>query len=275
MILFILLGIAANWLDISDATVFFIYLLSIVLLTNYYRVKRVTYIDGGKAGWLSALVAGLGQVYSKQTVFGIIYTVLHLIILGLGRTEMMEGTHVLIGWLLLMIVSIIHANLVAGGLNERLAKEALQKLAVAKYRRLVPSIELGAVFAPDTNILMHEQLALIAAYYDSNAKLYISKQVIKELDGLKNNSDASVRKRAQYAFDVLELYQEANRIVFIEVPHYNYLKKHKLTGGPDEKIIASCLQQLHEKQVPIVFLSNDKGARLLARNSGVPIQTMS
>jgi len=42
---------------------------------------------------------------------------------------------------------------------------------------------------------MHEQLTLVAAYRDSKMPLYISKQVMKELDGLKNNQNPSVRKK--------------------------------------------------------------------------------
>jgi len=184
--------------------------------------------------------------------------------------EWITGEEFLISLAVLTVLSVIHTNFSAGRVNDRRLKELMQKVAAAQYKRLKPVIDVGAIFSPDTNILMHDQLTLVAAFRDSDVKLYVSKQVLKELDGLKNNDNPSVRRKAQLGFDLLELYQQEGRVKFLEIPSHSYLKKNNLTGGPDEKIIASCLQQ-KEQQVPIVFLSNDKGARLLARDAGIPL----
>ncbi|SES90269.1 PIN domain-containing protein [Oceanobacillus limi] len=270
MLLALVIGWVNNWLDIVDKgepVLLVIYILSVLLFVNYYRVKQFTSIDNGKAGWLSAFVVGLGHVYSQKKTLGYILVILHFVVYFSAIN--MEDRTLIYVWIGLTVLSVMHANMTASKMNDKLAKQSLQKLAVMKYRNLKASIKPGTVIAPDTNILMHEQLTLVAAFRDSDLKLYISKQVMKELDGLKNNDSPGTRKSAQLGFDILEMYQEAGRVVFMEIPHHNYLKQRHLTGGPDEKIIASCLELL-EKNVPIVFVSNDKGARILARNSKMP-----
>ncbi len=252
MVLVILLTMIGNWLDMSNTAIVTTYMLGVIFLANYYRVRRFQQVDKGKAGFLSILVAGLGQVYCKYTKLGYVLIAIQFILYFSIRNASQEtGQVIFLIWLTLIVLSVVHTSMTARGVNLRIGKEVFQELSVLKYRRLAPIIEKGAVFAPDTNILMHEQLPLVAAFHDSNVKLYISKQVMKELDGLKNNNVPVTRKSAQLAFDLLELYQMADRIVFIEVPSYKYLQKHKLTGGPDEKIIASCLQQLQDFKKPI------------------------
>ncbi|MEN2769042.1 PIN domain-containing protein [Ornithinibacillus xuwenensis] len=267
MLLAIVVGMITKWLDIQDIYQIIIYILSVILFANFYRVKQSSSIEQGKAGFLSVLVPGLGHIYARKVVLGFVIILLQFILyfISIG----FDNETMLIAWIGLTILAAIHANRTAGKMEDVLAKQSLQKLAVMKYRRLEEAIQKGIAIAPDTNILMHEQLMLIAAYRDSNMKLYISKQVMRELDGLKSNDDPGTRKSAQIGFDVLELYQEAGRCEFLEVPSKEYLNRHHLNGGPDEKIIASCLKLL-EKNVPVIFVSNDKGARILARNSKMP-----
>ncbi|WP_047983321.1 PIN domain-containing protein [Ornithinibacillus californiensis] len=267
MLLALIIGFLADAFELTGKNPAIIYILTVILLANYYRVKRPSLITSGKAGWLSALVTGLGQIYAQKKVLGILLVLLHFIVYILAAQ--LESTPLVLSWVALTVLSVIHANITASKVNDTMAKKALQRLAVLKYRNLMSTLKSGVAIVPDTNILMHEQLMLVSAFRDSNLKLYISKQVMKELDGLKNNDKPGVRKSAQLGFDLLEMYQEAGRVKFVEVPDFNFLKKHHLTGGPDEKIIGSCLK-LIEQKIPVVFVSNDKGARILARNSDMP-----
>jgi len=273
LIWIIFVGAVLNWLEIELSMIVLIYFFSVILLGNYYRVKDQPTIDKSKANTLSIVVAGLGQVYSRYIKLGFILMAIQVLTFFSLLISWITGEEFLVVLVILTILSVIHTNFTAGRMNDKRLKVLMQKVAAAQYKRLKSVIDAGAIFSPDTNILMHEQLTLVAAFRDSDVNMYVSKQVLKELDGLKNNSNASVRKKAQYGFDVLELYQKDGRIKFLEIPSQSYLKKKNLTGGPDEKIIASCLQQ-KEEQVPVVFLSNDKGARLLARDAGIPLSNV-
>lgn len=272
MVLIIILIIVFNSIfdDPTAQFVVFIYSLLSILLANYYRMKGQKNINESTAITNSIMLSGLGQFHIGSNILGIILTGGNLLITLVGANQWIEGPDWLIGLGVLTAISFVHVLFMGPRKNEQQAKKLKQQLAVLKYRQLEPAIKKGAAFSLDTNILMHEPLTLVAAFRDSHLQLYISKQVMKELDGLKNNEDPAVRKRAQVGFDILELYQKENRLTFLEIPNQHYLRKNKLTGGPDEKIIASCLQQI-EQNKPVVFLSNDKGARILARNVGVPL----
>src|SRR5690606_16577429 len=101
--------------------------------------------------------------------------------------------------------------------------------------------------------------------------LHVSMTVFKELDGLKKNKEPLTRKRAQFAFDIIEEYQRKGLIKLIETPSYNELRRRGLSDTPDDKIIGTYLNESHKGKQKLIFLSNDKGARIIARNSGLPV----
>lgn len=273
MLLLIMLALSSEYIGIQGNNLIAVYILSVILFANYFRVRKPKKaIEDRKASFLSLFIAGLGQLYAQKKVLGFIIIILHIVLfLASVKNEDIFYFYILIG---VTILSAVHAHYSGVKMNRKLLKNLLQETAVLKYLRIKKvREETGVDILPDTNILMHEPLMLVAAFRDSDLKLYISKQVMKELDGLKNSDHPGTRKSAQIAFDLLEMYQSANRLKFVEIPNKDYLKKHKLSESPDEKIIGSCLQLL-EKQTPVIFVSNDKGARILARNSNVPTLTL-
>lgn len=60
----------------------------------------------------------------------------------------------------------------------------------------------------------------------------------------------------------------------LKTPKTVEIRKYGLGGSPDEKIIGTYLHELKNGQETLMFLSNDKGARILARNAGMPVVEM-
>lgn len=264
------LGVGAN-------SVAIIYVLSALLVSYYYYVNKPYTVNKSTAVWLNILVVGTGQFYLRQYIIGLIFLIFHL---GFYLSLMIFGTNLEDGVVMMLfvaptVISAVYSNITSNRVRERLHRNSMQEVAVRKYKLLVPYIERGIGFAPDTNILMHQALTLIAAFYDSNVHLFISKQVFKELEGLKKNKLPSVRNHAQIAFDIIELYQQENRLDLLDIPSSTYLMKNNLTNSnSDDRIIGSYLYALKEQRIPMLFLSNDKGARIIARNIGIPLQSV-
>ena len=82
------------------------------------------------------------------------------------------------------------------------------------------------------------------------------------------------RQRAQLAFDVIEAYQRKNLLSIMKTPKSDVLQKFGLGHSPDDKIIGTYLNEYKNGRQNIIFLSNDKGARIIARNAGLPVAEM-
>ena len=141
----------------------------------------------------------------------------------------------------------------------------------AQAKVVVAHQKNGKEFAIDTNILMHEPDLLIYLLEKTQIHLFVSQMVFNELDGLKKSTDRDTRRNAQMAFDVLEAYQKREQITFLKIPKTDAIRPYGLGGSPDEKIIGTYLQEAEKRDQGFVFLSNDKGARIIARNVGMPV----
>jgi hypothetical protein len=261
--------------SVSEGTLMFLYFLLAVGLVNCVRIFRNTTIKGLIATVFNLVLPGLGQVYMKQLKLGIALAVIFVIsflfddhIPLLIDSNKGAYFYVLIGLALaLQFIFIENAQ-------KTVQAKWVHQLGAFKYKRMIPVIEKGTVLCLDTNILLHEQTFLIALFRDSDAHLFVSKQVYRELDGLKKNNKRDVRNRTQLAFDIIELFQGEKRMTMLEVPPHSYLRDIKLASNPDEIIIGTYLFERDRVKNPVVFLSNDKGARILAANANLDTVTI-
>lgn len=127
----------------------------------------------------------------------------------------------------------------------------------------------GIAFGLDTNILMHHPSETFELL--KNEHIFISREVQKELDGLKNNSNTETATNARRAFKAIEDAQRQGQALTI-LPSVNFktLTELKLTGTMDDRILAAYLQ-IHKQGKEILFLTNDRGAKITARNAGMPV----
>ena len=106
----------------------------------------------------------------------------------------------------------------------------------------------------DTNILIDEPEIV----FDKEKEFVVSFTVIRELDNLKRNPD--LKRAAQAAIKNIWAQLQAGKIEILNVPN-----KDNLGDSPDELIILDTLEASAK------LLSNDLGARIIAKYFGVPI----
>lgn len=129
-------------------------------------------------------------------------------------------------------------------------------------------VQKGYVLALDTNILLHYS-DLFASF---KANVILSKQVYDELDHLKTKSE-HISKMARKFFNEFEQAQ----VNQIDIPLLKADREKCRALGlnpqkPDELIIAGYLSyQQEEHQKKVLFLSDDRGARILARSYGLEV----
>ena len=226
---------------------------------------------GGKSVLFSLVGFGLGQIYNRQLVKGVIFLVVTLI--SLGVLTVMENvnentaTGIVVG---LILVMAFDAGI--GARSARLNVMVMKRKGEVKKKvtQILQYRSEGYELGLDTNFFMHEPDLLVELLSAHQFKIYVSMQVFKELDGLKKSEDPVTRKQAQVAFDVCEAYQKQQRLVLVDIPDHKYLQQAGLHNSPDEKIIGSYLKETKQTG-KIIFLSNDKGARIIARNVGMPV----
>lgn len=247
-------------------------ILSLYFLLLHPKITKGK-LNGGMASFLSFISIGLGQAYNRQLVKSILFLALYLVLFVriTKQGDDFSGWAVFFVLFVLPILSMFEANYSSGKMNQRLAKKQQKKQLEQRAGLLTTYHENNHQFAVDTNILMHDADLLIHLLGTKQIKLIISSQVFKELDGLKNNKEKLTRMRAQLAFDVIEAYQRKGLLKLIQVPTYDKLQKLALSTSADEKIIATYLYEFKNGANNLLFLSNDKGARIIARNAGMPV----
>lgn len=230
-------------------------------------------LDGGMASFLSFVSIGVGQAYNRQIVKSILFIALYLVLFTniIKEGENSSGWAMFFVLLVLPVLSMIDANYSSRRMNKRLAKKQQKKQLQQRAGLLAAYHENNHQFAVDTNILMHDADLLIHLLGTKQIKLIVSSQVFKELDRLKTNREKLTRMRAQLAFDVIEAYQRKGLLELIQVPSYEKLQRLALSTSADEKIIATYLHEFKNGASNLLFLSNDKGARIIARNVGMPV----
>lgn len=153
--------------------------------------------------------------------------------------------------------------------NDRvvLKREAkFRKIESTYAYNLKPYIMRNYQIAPDTNFLMIFHELMTELHKKTSVQLAINPIVFNELEGLKLSNNRETAKKAQRAFDVLELYQINHRFAWLERANVQKLKN----PTNDEKILLSIQQAVTEGQ-KIIFATHDKGARILARSLKIPV----
>lgn len=224
------------------------------------------------AAFVSGLIAtGLGQAYNGQVIkAAIFFAIQFIIIMAVNIKDTVSDTVVWI-FIIFYIFTLIDAwrNVYKAErktLVDRRMKEVKQKADIILQHK-----KTGKEFGVDTNILMHEPDLLVYMLDNYSLDLYMSMMVFNELDGLKNSSNRETRYNAQLAFDVIEAFQQRGKLHLLKTPKTVDIRKYSLSGSPDEKIIGTYLRERDNGKANLMFLSNDKGARILARNAGLPV----
>jgi hypothetical protein len=268
LLLFILYLYLSKSGDASEIALIILSCLLALGLFNSVRISPHVVINGRLATLLNFILPGLGQVYMKQVKLGSLLAVLFMVGFAFHQKFIyIFGTENPIHLYLTLGLALALQYILLPSAKEKAAAKRNHQLGMMKYTRLKPVIERGTILCLDTNILLHEQMFLIALHRDSDAHIFVSKQVYRELDGLKKNKKPDVRNRAQLAFDLIELFQGDKRLTMLDVPPHTYLRKKNLASSPDEMIIGTYLFEQNRVSNPLVFLSNDKGARILAVNA--------
>ncbi|BBI35606.1 PIN domain-containing protein [Cohnella abietis] len=134
-------------------------------------------------------------------------------------------------------------------------------------------IAKGSVFGLDTNILMHRPESVVQLL--KQGSIVLSRDVLKELDGLKNNSNQVVAANARRAFKLIEEAQiNEQHIKILPSADSAVLAQHQLSGSMDDRILASYLLY-NTHGTPVCFVSNDRGAKITARNAGLDVLDIS
>ncbi|MNW44274.1 hypothetical protein D3C74_214990 [compost metagenome] len=130
----------------------------------------------------------------------------------------------------------------------------------------------GLAFGFDTNMLMNfpnETFELL-----KTETILISREVQKELDGLKNNSDKETSAKARRAFKALEEAQiREQHIIILPSLDFSTIKGLGLSDSKDDKILAAYLKFNMEKG-KVCVASNDRGVKITARNAGLAVLEM-
>lgn len=225
--------------------------------------------SGGFAAVLNLVGIGMGQAYNRQVVKGIIALLLFIVMIYVNKEKMYDEDKLVWIFLGFYILAMIDASWSATKAQKKLMIKSRNKQLQSKAKSLLKYPDHK--FAVDTNILMHEPDLLVYLLENENMDLYMSMMVFNELDGLKKNDNPLTRKKAQIAFDVIEEFQRRKKLHILKTPKTDAIRKFGLSGSPDEKIIGTYLLEKQKEHDKLMFLSNDKGARIIARNVGMPV----
>src|SRR5690625_1719106 len=267
--------LASKLTDTGLSTAFFILGIHIAMILYFVFVHRFIFRNGtqsqGVAIMASIFGVGLGQAYNRQLKKSIIYFTLFILMTFISKVGKFDSDKFIWVIIIFYIVMLIDAVLGTEKAERELFYQSRMEEIKAKTKVLLDYQAQGKKFGVDTNILMHEPDLLVYLLDNESIDLYMSMTVFNELDGLKKSTNRTTRQNAQMAFDVIEAFQQKGKIQLLQTPKTSDIRKYKLGGTPDEKIIGTYLHESSQEQHNLVFLSNEKGARIIARNVGMPV----
>lgn len=159
--------------------------------------------------------------------------------------------------------------------SKRLTKDIFAPVPKLEYKKML-STKLGSsyTFALDTNMLISTNGEILNEL--KNEEVLISKKVQDELDKLKNSSDRQVASSARSAFLSIETaFKNGQKIRIINYPMSTYISEKGLNPQiPDDVIVATYVKAVEDNQNKLIFISNDRGARITARNAGLEVLDM-
>lgn len=214
------------------------------------------------AAILSILAFSAGQLYNRQYIKVIYFGMLYIISFYLLSQQTGIGLFII---LILTIASTLDANRSANVAKINTLKKEREHMLAEKLNQITDLRNQGQEIGIDTNICMHEPDLLVKMLENYRYPLYLSKQVFRELDVLKKLPQTRVQ--AQLAFDIIEEYQRQQAFALLESPDKKKRRELGLKDSSDEKIIGTYMNDERH----FVFYSNDKGARIIARQAGMTI----
>ncbi|HLS66960.1 MAG TPA: PIN domain-containing protein [Pseudogracilibacillus sp.] len=269
------LYIAAKVVDETTNSLLVFFGIPLIGFLYFGYVHRLIFKNRGRthgAAFISGLVAtGLGQAYNGQVIKAVIFFAIQfgiIIVANMGDT--VSDTFIWV-FIIFYIFTLIDAWRNVYKAERKTLVDRRMKVVKQKADVILQHKKAEKEFGVDTNILMHEPDLLVYLLDNHSLDLYMSMMVFNELDGLKNSSNRETRYNAQLAFDVIEAFQQRGKLHLLKTPKTVDIRKYSLSGSPDEKIIGTYLRERENGRANLMFLSNDKGARILARNAGLPV----
>lgn len=138
------------------------------------------------------------------------------------------------------------------------------------YKAIMPYLNKGYSFCPDTNILMAAPELFEKLKGES---IFVSKQVYDELDNLKKvdeNASYDQRKRSFEAREGLRAMDYSDSKIIDMAPSSTH-NTYNLSFSPDEKIIATYIHERDTNNKNIIFLTLDRGAKMIAKSKGLGV----
>lgn len=273
ILLFILLFTAKKVIVVFYLNYTLVTLVGIVYFTCIHHKLFARNLNGETALSLSFFAIGWGQAYNRQPLKAMFFPALHMTVYS-SVAYMYSGKSLLVSVLTLLgvpILSFIDARYSSKRMNERAMKTNYYHQLKMRAVHLTTYHHNHHQFALDTNILMHESDILVYLLENERISIAISDLVYNELRGLTYHQDSLTKQRAQLGLDVIEAFKEKGLFKLLHTPSSARLKKIELDSSPDEKIIGTYLEEFSKGNTRLLFFSNDKGARILARNYGMPV----
>ncbi|MFD1706894.1 PIN domain-containing protein [Siminovitchia sediminis] len=250
-----------------------------VVILYFWKVHHKIFKSrpiGTRSFILSLAGFGFGQAYNRQIIKAVIAAAIIPFLAVSYKNGLLPETDTMAFIIFGVIVLIsIDAGASAYSGQKRAERQYRTNEIMKKAQKVKKYGQGDHQFGVDTNILMHEPDLLVYLMEKEHFHLNMSMMVFSELDGLKKNDDPLTRRKAQLAFDIIEEFQQRGQLKILKTPKTDDIRKYGLGGSPDEKIIGTYMKE-RENGIPnLVFLSNDKGARIIARNVGMPVADIS
>lgn len=136
------------------------------------------------------------------------------------------------------------------------------------FKRLQPYLQQGYILCPDTNFLMNASDVFPKLKHET---VMISKQVYNELDNLKNSTFDAGKEQKRRSFEAREGLRALDLVqaTIMEPPPASIFGTYHLSQSPDDRIIANYLHYRDSKNGKILFLTLDRGAKLVAKSAGL------
>jgi len=224
------------------------------------------------AGLMSVIGVGVGQAYNRQVKKAIVYLCVYLSSMFIFQQGVLN--EILMGLIILGIVifSMLDAGFWAVKLEERRQIKSrwneIELSAPPDYK------ETDYELAIDTTVFMDDPDLLAYLLEEESMDLYVSMMVFNELEDLKNNEDLDTSETAQTALDIIEDFQKEDRLYLLKTPNTHAIRTYKLGQSADEMKVGTYILELNTGRNKLLFLSNDKGARIIARSVDMPTAEM-
>lgn len=136
-----------------------------------------------------------------------------------------------------------------------------------KIRSKIVKVSTNTKLSFDTNIMI--KCPLLVKELANKYSIVLSRKTFEELD--KKKSDNEIGANARMAMRTIETIQTNHKNISIITTDDNFVKDNGLNPlSPDDIIIACCLKQKKDGE-KIMFVTEDRGARITARNLNIDV----